>query len=892
MTDRTKLEQEQEHEQALSLRLFDTLFASAPFGFAFFDRDLRFVRINEQLAEINGYSVAAHLGKIVAEIAPTLDATAREVTARILATGQPVLDHEASGESARAPGVTRHWNTSWYPVQGERGETVGFSAVVVDITERKQAEAALRENEERLRLAIAGSDLGSWHWDLRTRALEWSERCLAIFGIPARTAMSYEKFLGALHPEDRARTDDAVQRALQDGSEYRIEFRSVWPDGSVHWAVSLGRAYYDAAGVPTRMEGIAIDITERKHAEAALRESERHYRALAEASSEIAYRMSADWSTMLPLDGRELVASSSQPLTDWAWLDQNVPPDEHPRVRQAISEAITRKSLFELEHRVRRPDGSIGWTLSRAVPMLDDNGAVTAWFGVASDITERKQAEAALRASEARLRRVFESNVVGMIRWDVDRSLILDANAEFLRMTGYVRDDITSGRLNFRDLTPPEWTARNEEGIRAIRANGHAPPYEKEYFQKDGSRLPIIIAGTRFEDSPSEGMSFLIDLTEMKQAEALLRERTELLNGVLEGTTDVIFVKDLNGRLLLANAAFAAAARSTPEQLVGKTDEDWFPPDVAAAVRQQDEALIAGGAPIQFEETVPVAGEGRVFLTLKAPLRDGRGRVVGILGIGRDITERKRIELNLIETTAVAEKANRAKSDFLSSMSHELRTPLNAILGFAQLMESSTPPPTPAQSRGLDQILKGGWYLLELINELLDLAQIESGKLSVTQEPVSLAEVMRECQDMLEPQARTRGIRLIFPSLEFRGYARADRTRVKQVMLNILSNAIKYNNAQGAVTVEVSLSSPDAIRVSVRDTGEGLAPEQLAQLFQPFNRLGRQAGPEQGTGIGLVMSRRLVELMGGTMDADSAVGVGSVFWFELRWVSASPAARE
>ena len=892
MTDRTKLEQEQEHEQALSLRLFDTLFANAPFGFAFFDRDLRFVRINEQLAEINGYSVAAHLGKIVAEIAPTLDATAREVTARILATGQPVLDHEASGESARAPGVTRHWNTSWYPVQGERGETVGFSAVVVDITERKQAEAALRENEERLRLAIAGSDLGSWHWDLRTRALEWSERCLAIFGIPARTAMSYEKFLGALHPEDRARTDDAVQRALQDGSEYRIEFRSVWPDGSVHWAVSLGRAYYDAAGVPTRMEGIAIDITERKHAEAALRESERHYRALAEASSEIAYRMSADWSTMLPLDGRELVASSSQPLTDWAWLDQNVPPDEHPRVRQAISEAITRKSLFELEHRVRRPDGSIGWTLSRAVPMLDDNGAVTAWFGVASDINERKQAEAALRASEARLRRVFESNVVGMIRWDVDRSLILDANAEFLRMTGYVRDDITSGRLNFRDLTPPEWTARNEEGIRAIRANGHAPPYEKEYFQKDGSRLPIIIAGTRFEDSPSEGMSFLIDLTEMKQAEALLRERTELLNGVLEGTTDVIFVKDLNGRLLLGNAAFAAAARSTPEQLVGKTDEDWFPPDVAAAVRQQDEALIAGGAPIQFEETVPVAGEGRVFLTLKAPLRDGRGRVVGILGIGRDITERKRIELNLIETTAVAEKANRAKSDFLSSMSHELRTPLNAILGFAQLMESSTPPPTPAQSRGLDQILKGGWYLLELINELLDLAQIESGKLSVTQEPVSLAEVMRECQDMLEPQARTRGIRLIFPSLEFRGYARADRTRVKQVMLNILSNAIKYNNAQGAVTVEVSLSSPDAVRVSVRDTGEGLAPEQLAQLFQPFNRLGRQAGPEQGTGIGLVMSRRLVELMGGTMDADSAVGVGSVFWFELRWVSASPAARE
>ena len=755
VTDRTKLEQ----EQALSLRLLDTLLTSAPFGFAFFDRDLRFVRINEQLAEINGYSVAAHLGKTVAEILPTLAGGLHEVAARILATGQPVLDLEFTGEAARAPGIVRHCTASWHPVRGERGEIIGFNAVVVDITDRKQAEAALRETEL-------------------------------------------------------------------------------------------------------------------------------HFRALAEASAEIPYRMSADWSTMMVLDGRGVLESSVSPREGWAWVDQYIPLDEQARVKQAISDAIAKKGLFELEHRVLRADGSTGWTFSRAVPLLDENQGLVAWFGAASDITGRKQAEDRLRASEARLRRVFESNVVGMIRWDLDRSLILDANAEFLRMTGYVRDDITSGRLNFRDLTPPEWTARNEEAIRAIRAYGHEPPYEKEYFHKDGSRLPLLIAGTRFEHSPSEGMSFLIDLTEMKQAQAMLRERTELLNGVLEGTTDVIFVKDLNGRLLLANAAFAAAARSTPEQLVGKTDEYWFPPDVAAAVRQQDEAVIAGGTPIQTEESIPVAGEARVFLTQKAPLRDGNNRVVGILGISRDITERKRIELNLIETTAMAKKANLAKSDFLSGMSHELRTPLNAILGFAQLMESSTPPPTPAQSRGLEQIVKAGWYLLELVNELLDLAQVESGKMSLTQEPVSLAQVMLECQAMIEPQARERGISMKFPSFELPGYVRADRTRVKQVLINLLSNAIKYNKAQGAVTVEVSLSSPDAVRVSVRDTGEGLAPEQLAQLFQPFNRLGRQAGAEQGTGIGLVMSRRIVELMGGAIGAESTVGVGSVFWFELKWVSA------
>ncbi|MBC7622438.1 MAG: PAS domain-containing protein [Aeromicrobium sp.] len=381
------------------------------------------------------------------------------------------------------------------------------------------------------------------------------------------------------------------------------------------------------------------------------------------------------------------------------------------------------------------------------------------------------------------------------------------------------------------------------------------------------------------------------DLTERKRIKQALADRTELLNGVLEGTTDVILVKDLNGRVLLANAACAAVFNSTSEQVVGKTVDELCPPDLAATIRQQDERVIAGGTPIQMEETFVVTGEARVFLSLKAPLRDSRRRVVGVLGVSRDITERKQIELALLETTAVAEKANRAKSDFLSSMSHELRTPLNAILGFAQLMESGSPVPTPAQQRSLEQIMKGGWYLLELINELLDLAQIETGKLSLTQEPVSLAEVMLECRTMTEPQADKRGIGMMFPPFELLGYADADRTRVKQVVINLLSNAIKYNKAQGTVSVEYGLRSPDMIRVSVRDTGEGLAPEKLAQLFQPFNRLGREAGPEQGTGIGLALSRRLVELMGGTIGADSVVGEGSVFWFELKWAAASPAER-
>jgi PAS domain S-box-containing protein len=267
-------------------------------------------------------------------------------------------------------------------------------------------------------------------------------------------------------------------------------------------------------------------------------------------------------------------------------------------------------------------------------------------------------------------------------------------------------------------------------------------------------------------------------------------------------------------------------------------------------------------------------------------LRSDYGNIIGYLLIGTDNSVRKRVESELNQAMAAAEKANRAKSDFLSSMSHELRTPLNAILGFAQLLESGAPSPTPTQKRNIEQILKAGWYLLELINEILDLALIESGKLTISKEPVSLVEVIVECRAMIEPQARQRGIGMTFPKFETPRFINADRTRVKQVLINILFNAIKYNRPQGAVVVECALAPPGSIRISVRDTGVGLAPEQLAQLFQPFNRLGQEAGAEEGTGIGLVVTKRLVELMGGSIGADSTVDVGSVFWIEFELAAA------
>jgi signal transduction histidine kinase/ActR/RegA family two-component response regulator len=263
--------------------------------------------------------------------------------------------------------------------------------------------------------------------------------------------------------------------------------------------------------------------------------------------------------------------------------------------------------------------------------------------------------------------------------------------------------------------------------------------------------------------------------------------------------------------------------------------------------------------------------------------------LLGVFAAARDVTERQRDARALQETNvelanakSVAETANLAKSDFLSSMSHELRSPLNAILGFAQLLQSDSTPPTPSQKESIAQILQGGWHLLKLINEILDLSAIESGRMSLSREPVPLAEVMAECQAMMEPDAQARGINMTFPRFADPVFVSADRTRLKQVLINLLSNAIKYNREKGTIVVSLTTRTPGRTRISVTDTGAGLPPEKLTQLFQPFNRLGQEVeGGVAGTGIGLVVTKRLVELMGGLLGVESTVGAGSTFWFEL-----------
>ncbi|HEY9023883.1 MAG TPA: ATP-binding protein, partial [Burkholderiaceae bacterium] len=242
---------------------------------------------------------------------------------------------------------------------------------------------------------------------------------------------------------------------------------------------------------------------------------------------------------------------------------------------------------------------------------------------------------------------------------------------------------------------------------------------------------------------------------------------------------------------------------------------------------------------------------------------------------------------DLIAVTREAENANRAKSEFLSNMSHELRTPLNAIIGFGQLLSHGDAAGAgPERNRAFVQhIVDAGNHLLTLINEILNLAQIESGKVSISLEPVELREVLDECHALTRTASAQRGIRLVFPG-EPGLVVSADRTRLKQVLLNLLSNAVKYNREHGAVIVECTAGDQGKVRIAVQDTGAGLTPEQLRSLFQPFNRLGRDKTSIEGSGIGLVLTKRLVELMGGSIGVHSTPGTGSTFWIDLR--SAEP----
>jgi PAS domain S-box-containing protein len=524
-------------------------------------------------------------------------------------------------------------------------------------------------------------------------------------------------------------------------------------------------------------------------------------------------------------------------------------------------------------------------------------------------VTEVRR-EAALLKTGALQNAIFNSANFSSIATD-EKGVIQLFNVGAERMLGYMAIEVVD-KITPADISDPQEVIARAKALSLELATPITPGfealvfkasrgiediYELTYIRKDGSRFPAVVSVTALRDDIGGIIGYLLigtDNTARKQVEAeqklldqRLRDQQFYTRSLIESNIDALMTTDPAGIITDVNKQMEALTGCTRDELIGAPFKNYFtdPERAEAGIKR----VLSVSKVTDYELTARARDGKETVVSYNATTFHDRDRKLqGVFAAARDVTERKRIERALQENNielerakAAAEKANLAKSDFLSSMSHELRSPLNAILGFAQLINSDSPPPTAAQRASIDQILQAGWYLLKLINEILDLAQIESGKLALSKEPTSLTDVMLECQAMIEAQGHKRGIKMTFPIAGVPYFVNADRTRLKQVVINLLSNAIKYNEANGTVTVECAASAPERVRVSVRDTGAGLPPDMLLQLFQPFNRLGRETGTEEGTGIGLVMCKRFVELMGGSIGVESTVGKGSVFWFEL-----------
>lgn len=398
-----------------------------------------------------------------------------------------------------------------------------------------------------------------------------------------------------------------------------------------------------------------------------------------------------------------------------------------------------------------------------------------------------------------------------------------------------------------------------------------------------------------FNEKPCKVIGTITDITAQKQAETHLRsaltdvdESKRILDVILDTIPLRLYWKDRDLTYLGCNHRYARdLGLSDPSTLLAKTDAELRNPIITQALSQHEREVIATNRQ-KLNIELPITGDNgsnRLLDVSLIPLPDHQGNARGVLGFYDDITVSKTLHETMLSVAdklliakEAAECANQAKSKFLSSMSHELRTPLNAILGFSQLLELEAGLDAEQRSHA-QEINKAGKYLLEIINDVLDLAKIESGKIQLTIVAVKCEELLDNCLPYLQPLANQRGIRLFCENLDGIEVL-ADPMRLKQVMLNLLSNAVKYNRANGQVRVYAE-EGKDTVKLMVTDTGYGIPLARFNELFLPFQRLGAENGPVEGSGMGLTISKHMVGLMGGEMGVESKEGQGSTFWVRL-----------
>jgi len=547
-------------------------------------------------------------------------------------------------------------------------------------------------------------------------------------------------------------------------------------------------------------------------------------------------------------------------------------------IRAALRTGTEGRSLL----RNYRKDGTPFWNELVITPVRDGIGRLTHFIGIQQDVTDRKEVEAVLE------RYAFMVNAVDEMMSVVSREHRYEAvNDQWCVMLGRRREEVIGasiaqvwGEKVYRESIAPLIEQCFSEGYPvSTQARVNLPGVgERECaityypYHAPAGKVAHAVVVTR-------------DITEQVHAKLALQASESRLRTVLDSMVDGVIVIDERGTIESFNPAAERLFGYRADEVTGRNVSLLMPEPHAAAhdgylrrYLETGEARIIGVG----REVTGRRRDGSTFpmdLAVNPMASGGRRCFVGVV---RDISARKAVELELVHALETAQVASRAKSEFLSSMSHELRTPMNAILGFAQLLHMDRGL-GDEQKDNVAEILKAGRHLLALINEVLDLSRIESGKLALSMEPVALMDLVEECAALVESGAVRQGLSLErdLAQCEHR-WVRADRLRLKQVLINLLSNAVKYNRRGGQVRITCGFATPGWVRLSVSDTGLGIPEDRQAELFTAFNRLGRENSTTiEGSGIGLVISKKLVELMGGEIGMESRPDWGSTFWVEL-----------
>jgi PAS domain S-box-containing protein len=492
---------------------------------------------------------------------------------------------------------------------------------------------------------------------------------------------------------------------------------------------------------------------------------------------------------------------------------------------------------------------------------------------------------AALEASDSRSRQLFDDAPIGMAVVALDNEKFKQVNARFTDMIGYSEGELMA--LTPLDVTHADDQAETRRLVKALLEGAGRCSMQKRYCRKNGDilwaeRTACVIRGK--DGAPQDFLIMVEDITERKRAEEAVRESQRKLSAALEtnqlimdNSQDVICTIDESGRFVTMNEASENLWGYTPDELIGRRYMELVHPEDRPATERVAADILVNGKLADFVNRY-VRKDGSVVNVLWSASWLPSKKM--LFCVAHDITERTRIEAALRDAKNDADRANHAKSEFLSRMSHELRTPLNAILGFGQLLERQNP--TVQQRSRVEHITNAGRHLLNLINEVLDISRIEAGHLQLSVEPVSVADVLDEALALMRPLATAREMDIsVDAQLDKELHVIADRQRLKQVLLNLLTNAVKYTAVGGSVAVVLDQSQTTNTRLVVTDTGAGIAPEKLARLFTPFDRLGAEQSDVEGTGLGLALCQRLMHAMGGDIGVHSVPGKGSAFWIEL-----------